>query len=294
MDIVGPKCGPRVGLDPAPRDTGHRRARGLQVAIPNLPERHASNLRVSLSSSGNGALHQLIGRAGFDHAPKPSSGACCRGCALMAADPVAGTLQEGLGVGLGPEGEGDACSLDPQGELSGWLVESRGTQAATDCVEPRCDSSVGEGPGELGECRRSRGRKLDGVSPGLQADQRDATAATNAELNVSVGEQMGPTPPLAHPTDIPRRPERRRDLMESRASVQWADGRGGAELGQDSKGGHAVERATSAAATCPRRGMWIPPRDGRGSQPLVVGRDEDGRLVADGEPVVARGDSAAS
>lgn len=156
MDIVGPKCGPRVGLDPAPRDTGHRRARGLQVAIPNLPERHASNLRVSLSSSGNGALHQLIGRAGFDHAPKPSSGACCRGCALMAADPVAGTLQEGLGVGLGPEGEGDACSLDPQGELSGWLVESRGTQAATDCVEPRCDSSVGEGPGELGECRRSR------------------------------------------------------------------------------------------------------------------------------------------
>lgn len=49
---------------------------------------------------------------------------------------------------------------------------------------------------------------------------------------------------------------------------------------------------SSAAAICQRRGTWIPPCDGRGSQPLVDGRDEDGRLVADGELVVPRGDRA--
>lgn len=49
---------------------------------------------------------------------------------------------------------------------------------------------------------------------------------------------------------------------------------------------------SSAAAICRRCGTWIPPRDGRGSQPLVHRRDEDGRLVTDREFSVLRGDGA--
>ena len=157
---------------------------------------------------------------------------------------MASTFQEGLGAGLRPEREGDACRLDLQGKLSGRLVECHRVQVATDCVELRRHLGVGEGPGECGKCRRSRGRKFDGLSPGLHADQGDAAAATDAELSVSVGEQMGSPPLLAHPTDIPRRPERPHNLIESGAAVQRADGCGGAELGRDSKGGHALERAT--------------------------------------------------
>ncbi len=55
---------------------------------------------------------------------------------------------------------------------------------------------------------------------------------------------MGPAPPLAHPPDVPWSLERRGDLIENRAAVQRAYGCGRAELGQGSKGGHALERAT--------------------------------------------------
>ncbi|GGM14929.1 hypothetical protein GCM10010129_68930 [Streptomyces fumigatiscleroticus] len=52
--------------------------------------------------------------------------------------------------------------------------------------------------------------------------------------------------------------------------------------------------ASSAAASCLRRGTWMPPCDSRASPSLVDGSDEDGRPVADRELVVVRGDGAVS